>query len=114
MSEASSVLIVHSRRIRDCSSIKKQLEKCGISSVVVPAKRRIDCSTGDCYSEMGCYISVKDIEKDDVKTRVWDPLNKNFNFTYTKIFHRKYVKLLNPGVFPVTQGASYAARDGGG
>ena len=89
MSEASSVLIVHSRRIRDCSSIKKQLEKCGISSVVVPAKRRIDCSTGDCYSEMGCYISVKDIEKDDVKTRVWDPLNKNFNFTYTKIFHRK-------------------------
>ncbi len=89
MSEASSVLIVHSRRIRDCSSIKKQLEKCGISSVVVPAKRRIDCSTGDCYSDFGCYIKVKNVEKDDVRDKVWRPLNDKFNFTSTRVFHRK-------------------------
>lgn len=88
MSEVSSVLIVHSRRIRDCSIIKKQLEKCGILSIVAPAKRRIDCSSGNCYSDFGCYIKVKNIKKEDLREEVWIPLNNKFNFTATKVFHR--------------------------
>ena len=88
MTDHSSILIVHSRRIRDCSYIKRQLEKAGIVSVVAPAKRQIDCSTGDCYSHFGCYIKVENIKKENVRSEVWKPLNDKFNFTSTKVFHR--------------------------
>ena len=89
MTDTSSILIVHSRRIRDCSHLQKQLEKVGILSTVALAKRRVDCSTGDCYSDFGCYIKVKNVEKDDVRDKVWRPLNDKFNFTSTRVFHRK-------------------------
>ena len=89
MSEPSSILIVHSRRINNCSYIKRHLEKSGILSVVAPAKRRIDCSSGDCFSDFGCYIKVKNIKKEDVRDEVWKPLNDKFKFTSTRVFHRK-------------------------
>ncbi len=89
MSDISSILIVHTRRIRDCSHIKRYLEKAGIMSVVAPAKRRTDCSSGNCYSDFGCYIKVKNIKKENVREEVWRPLNDKFNFTATSVFHRK-------------------------
>ena len=88
MYELGSILIVHSRRKRDCSSIKRQLEKSGILSVVSSAKRQIDCNTGDCYSHFGCYIKVKNIKKENIRDEIWKPLNDEFNFTSTRVFHR--------------------------
>ena len=85
-----SILVVHSQRINDCSHIKSYLDKAGILAQVGPAKRRIDCNTGDCRSYFGCHIYLKEIaDNTTLINKVWSPLNDRYNFSYTRVYHRK-------------------------
>ena len=84
-----SILIVHSRRMTNCSYIKSYLEKIGILSEVAPTRRRIDCDSGDCRSDFGCSVQLQEVvDGGTLLKKVWNPLNDRYNFTSTRVYRR--------------------------
>ena len=80
----TSVLSVSSKNgsLRHCSEITQLLKEIGVASSI-SSNRSIVCSRKNpcnCYVEYGCDIRLNNLNPMLIKSKVWKPLKKEFNF----------------------------------
>ena len=81
----TSILSVSSKNgsMRNCSEITKLLQKLGIVSSIA-SNRSIICNPKNpcnCYVEYGCDIRLNGLKSHLIKSKVWVPLQKEFQFS---------------------------------
>jgi len=80
----TSILSVSSKNgcINSCNEITKFMKKLGIASSI-STNRSVICNPQNpcnCYIEYGCDIRLNGLKPHLIKSKVWDPLQKEFKF----------------------------------
>ena len=81
----TSILSISSKnnRIKNCEEITKLMKKLGVASSI-STNRSIICNPKNpcaCYVEYGCDIRLNGLQPHLIKSKVWGPLQEEFQFT---------------------------------
>ena len=77
-------ILGYSKRIKKCDNVIKELKRVGLE-FNIKEKKRVKCSSTDCWLETGCEINFKNSGRDKI-IETWTPISIKNGFNESFIY----------------------------